>query len=156
MTRVLLAMGLAIAVAAGVQTYRLKSLQTTVAQEHAALAQAKADAEARARDAEQLMADSARKAADVYAKNLARVRVDADGARTALAGLLNATGATGDAAKDSAAARSADDATRARVVVAECARTSQALAANLDEAEGRIAALQNYVNAVLLQGQTLK
>lgn len=155
MSRILLAMGLALAVAAGVQTYRLQALKADVAQEHAALAQAKADAESRAREAEQLMADSARKAADAYSKNVARVRADADSARTALAGLLNTTGATGDAAKDSAAARSADDATRARVVVAECGRTAATLAENLDATEGRLAALQNYVTAVLL-GQTSK
>jgi len=156
MSRILLAMGLALAVAAGVQTYRLQALKADVAQEHAALAQAKADAESRAREAEQLMADSARKAADVYARQVAKVRADADSARSALASLLDATGATGDAAQDSAASRSADDATRARVVVASCARTAQSLAENLDAAEGRLAALQNYVTAVLLQSQTLK
>ena len=142
---------LAVGIGAGVQTYRLQSLQTEVAEEHAALAQAKADAESRAREAEQLMADSARKAADAYSKNVASLRVDADGARSALAGLLNATGATGDAAQDSAATRSADDATRARAVVASCSATVQTLAANLDETEGRLAALQNYVSAVLKQ-----
>lgn len=153
MTRVLLAMGLALAVAAGVQTYRLQALKADVAQEHAALAQAKADAESRAREAEQRMADSARKAADVYSQHVARIRADADGARSALAGLLDAAGSTGDAAQDSAAAAGADDAARARFVAGQCAASLRQVAEAADSAEGRLAALQNYVNAVLLQGQ---
>lgn len=155
-TSILAALLLAAGIGAGVQTWRLQSLQTTVAEEHAALEKARADAESRARDAEQLMADSARKAADAYSRQVSKVRADADGARAALAGLLNATGSSGDAAQDSAATRSADDATRARAVVASCAGTVQTLAANLDETEGRLAALQNYVSAVLSQGAALK
>lgn len=140
---------LAVGIGAGVQTWRLQSLQTDVAQEHASLEKARADAESRAREAESIMAESARKAADAYSKNVARVRADADGARTALAGLLNAAGATGDAAKDSAAAAGTDDATRARLVAGQCAAALRQVAEAADSAEGRLAALQAYVQAVL-------
>ena len=155
-TSILAALLLAAGIGAGVQTWRLHSLQTTVAEEHAALEKSRADAESRARDAEQLLADSARKAADAYSRQVSKVRADADGARAALAGLLNATGSSGDAAQDSAATRSADDATRARLVAGQCASALSQVAEAADTAEGRLAALQNYVTAVLLQGAALK
>jgi DNA anti-recombination protein RmuC len=140
---------LAAAALAGLQTWRLHSLQTERAEEKAQLEADRADAEARARQTEQLMADGARKAADNYAKQINRVRTDADASRTELERLRDTIGVPSrDAAQDAAAAAGADDATRARIVVGQCAATLQAMAATADQCEARLSGLQDWARAV--------
>lgn len=146
--RVLAIVALAFAMATGVQTWRLDRLERHVAEDRAAVAEQVAAAERRAREAEQLMADGARKAAQTYATQIARVRVDAVGARSELDRLRNAIGATGDAAQDAATAARGDDAARARLVVGQCAATLQALAATADTCESRLSGLQEWAKAV--------
>ena len=78
----LIALGLCLALACGIQTFRIGALKEEAAEQAAALANATAAAEKEARAREQQMADNARRAADEYAKNAARIRASADGART--------------------------------------------------------------------------
>ncbi len=139
---------LAAIVALGVQTWRITSLKADAAERERGIAEQLAVAEKRAREAEQLMAEGARKAAESYAKQIARVRTDADSARGELERLRDALGAPGDAAQDADAAARADDATRARVVVGQCAGTLQTLAAVADQCEARLSALQDWAKAV--------
>jgi hypothetical protein len=140
---------LAAAALAGVQTWRLHNLQTERAEERAELHAERADAEARARQAEQLMADGARKAADQYAKQITRVRIDADASRSELERLRDTIGVPArDAVQDAAAAAGADDATRARIVVGQCSASLQAMAATADQCEARLSGLQDWAKAV--------
>lgn len=139
---------LAAIVALGVQTWRITSLKADAAERERGIAEQLAVAEKRAREAEQLMAEGARKAAESYAKQIARVRTDADSARGELERLRDALGTPGDAAQDAAAAARADDATRARTVVGQCAGTLQTLAAVADQCEARLSALQDWAKAV--------
>ena len=146
--RIVAAAFLALLVFAGVQTFRLSALKLEVATEKAAIAAEVAAAQARAREAEQLMADGARKAADSYAKQIARVRTDADGARTELDRLRDVITAPRTAAESAAAAAGTDDASRARLVVGQCAAAIQAMAATADQCEARLTGLQDWAKAV--------
>ena len=139
---------LVLALFAGVQTFRLSAWKQEAAQQKATIAADVAAAERRAREAEQLMADGARKAADTYAKQIHKARTDADGARTELERLRDTLGTPRDAAQDAAAAAGADDATRARIVVGRCAATLQAMAATADACEARLSGLQDWIKAV--------
>ena len=149
----MIARGLALAalfmtLAVGVQTFRLSALQQRVAADKLAVAQQIAVAESRAREAEQLMAQGARKAAETYAKQIAKVRSDATGARNELDRLRDALGTPRDAAQDAVAAAGADDAGRARIVVGRCSATLQTMAAAFDVCEARLTGLQEWASAV--------
>jgi hypothetical protein len=139
---------LASIVALGVQTYRIADIKQEIAEDKATAATELAAAERRAREAEQLMADGARKAADQYAKQIARVRTDADGARTELERVRNLAPTSGDAAKDAAAAIGSDDATRARVVVGYLADFAAKASAAADTCEAKLTGLQDWAKAV--------
>ena len=139
---------LVLALFAGVQTFRLSACKQEAAQQKATIAADVAAAERRAREAEQLMADGARKAADTYAKQIQKARTDADGARTELERLRDALAAAGPTPQDPTAAAGADDAARARFVVGQCVGVVQALGANLDRAEAQLTALQAWAKAL--------
>lgn len=141
---------LAAAALAGVQTWRLHSMQTERAEERAQLQAERADAEARARQAEQLMAEGARKAAQTYAQHIDKARAAAGSARTELDRLRHSLGTPPerDAAQDAAATAGTDDATRARLVVGRCAATVQRLAEAADTCESRLTGLQEWARAV--------
>jgi tellurite resistance protein len=142
------AVALAFALLAGVQTWRIKGLQLAHAEQQAQLEKDRSEAIEKARAAEQLMADGARKAAGIYAQQINKVRTDADGARGELERLRDALGTPSDAAQDAAAAAGADDASRARIVVGRCAATLQAMAAAADTCESRLTGLQEWAKAV--------
>ena len=146
--RSLAVVALAAAGVAGVQTWRIKSLQTDVAERQAEAAAEVAAAERRAREAEQLMADGARKAADRYAQQINKARTDARGALSELDRLRDVITAPRTAAEGAAAAAGTDDASRARIVVGQCAATLQALAATADQCEARLIGLQDWAKAV--------
>ncbi len=145
---VLIAACLALALACGVQTFRIGALKEEAATQKAALATAQAQAEHEAREREQQMADGARKAADDYSKNVARVRAGADGARTELDRLRDAI-ASSPAGAASAPACGSDDASRARTVVGQCAATLQTLAGTADQCEARLTGLQDYIRGIM-------
>jgi hypothetical protein len=139
---------LVLLVALGVQSFRIGVLKQQIAADKAAVAEQIAAAERRAREAEQLMAEGARKAAATYAQHINRARSDADGARGELDRLRDTLGTPRDAAQDAAAAAGADDAGRARIVVGACARSLQAVAAAADACEAKLTGLQEWARVV--------
>jgi len=146
--QILIGLSLCLFVALGVQTFRVGALKQEAAEQKAALATATAAAEKEARTRELEMADSARKAAGIYAQQINKVRGDADGARSELARLRDALGTPRDAAQDAAAAVGADDASRARAVVGRCAAVVQRMAEVADTCESRLTGLQDWAKAV--------
>lgn len=146
--QIVIGLSLCLFVALGIQTFRIGALKEEAAQQAAALAIATAAAEKEARTREAEMADAARKAADVYAKNAARIRASADGARSELDGLRNALAAAGPAPESPASAAGTDDATRARFVVGQLANAAAQVSAAADACEVRLSGLQEWARAV--------
>ncbi len=148
-TRALCAALLASAVAVGVQTWRLDMAEDALFEHREAAAVALAAAEQRARAVEQEWAANTRKAAQTYATQKARVRADADGARSELDRLRDALASGGlHAAEGAASAARADDAARLVGVVNECASALREVAANADDTAARLIALQRYVAGI--------
>jgi hypothetical protein len=145
----LIAICVCLILAFGVQTFRIGALKEEAAQQKAALATAQATAEKEAREREQAMADSARKASDAYQANVNRVRASADGARTELERLRDAIAAAGPAPANPASAAGTDDATRARFVVGQLANAAAQVSAAADACESRLSALQDYVKGII-------
>ena len=145
----LIAICVCLILAFGVQTFRIGALKEEAAAQAAALATATAAAEKEARTREQQMADNARRAADEYAKNVAKIRASADGARSDLERLRDATGSPRDAAQDPAAAAGADDAARARLLLGSCGKALTELAEIADAAETKLGALQDWARAIV-------
>ena len=148
----LIAICVCLILAFGVQTFRIGALKEEAAEKAAALATATAAAEKESRTREQQMADNARRAADEYAKNAARIRASADGARTELDSLRNTLAAAGAVPADPTAASRADEAARARYVLGQCFATVQALAATSDDIETRLSGLQDWARAITSGG----
>mgnify|MGYP003443195133 FL=1 len=145
----LLAICVCLILAFGVQTFRIGAMKEEAAAEKAAIAAATATAEREARTRETEMADNARRAADVYAKNVAKIRASADGARSELDGLRNTIAAAGPAPESPASAAGTDDATRARYVLGRVSEFAAQVSAAADACEVRLGALQEYVRGVL-------
>lgn len=145
----LIAICVCLILAFGVQTFRIGALKEEAAAQAAALATATAAAEKEARTREQQMADNARRAADEYAKNVAKIRASADGARSELDGLRNTIAAAGPAPESPASAAGTDDATRARYVLGRVSEFAAQVSAAADACEVRLGALQEYVRGVL-------
>ncbi len=144
----LIALGLCLALACGIQTFRIGALKEEIAAKEAAIAAATATAEREARTREQQMADAARKASDAYQANVSRVRASADGARTELERLRDAIASAGPAPANPASAAGADDAARARYVVGQLANAAAQVSAAADACENRLSALQDYVRSI--------
>ncbi len=150
-TRALCAALLASAVAVGVQTWRLDAAQDALSEHREAAAVALAAAEQRARAVEQEWAANTRKAAQTYATQKARVRADADGARSELDRLRDTLASVPNAAEGAASAARADAAARLVGVVGECAAALATVAASADRTAEQLRALQAYA-AGLQQG----
>lgn len=137
--------------AAGVQTWRLDMVQDEMTAQALLASREIAAAEKAARAAEELMADSARKAAQTYALNVNRVRADAAGARTELDRLRDtlAAAAPSEAASSALAAARVDVANRLAGVVNECSAALSAVAEAADRAEARVVGWQEWAKAVL-------
>lgn len=120
----------------------------------AVIAAKTAQAEQAARDQEFEFAESARKAANVYARNVARHQAAAAGARAELDGLRDAIDSSPAGAACSAAgtARGPDVAGVFRELFGACAATLQSLAGEADRIEGKLTALQEHVRATQPKG----
>jgi hypothetical protein len=136
----------ALLIAFGVQTWRVDMAQEALEEHERIAARELMDAERRARAQEQEWADNARKAAQTYATQTARIRADAGGARDELERLRD-TLSSGDihAAEGAASAARADDLARTRIVAEQCANALVQVARAADDAEARLIALQRYV-----------
>lgn len=132
----------------GIQTWRLHSAVNELAEQKAAIATARADAEKEAREREQQMAEGARKASDAYSRNAQKLRGDADGARSELERLRDSLAAS-QTPVDTIAASRADDATRARFVVGKLAEAAATATAAADQCEAKLAGLQEWARAVV-------
>jgi cell division septum initiation protein DivIVA len=145
----LIALGLFLALACGIQTFRIGVLKEEAAEQRAALATATAAAEKEARTREAEMADAVRKASDVYAKNLARAQAGAAGALSELDSLRNALNATSPAAPASAASGSTHGTGGPeRELLGACAATLQGMAAQADRLESKVIGLQDYIRSI--------
>ena len=145
-TRALAAAALASIVAFGVQTWRLDMAHEDLEAHQLQAAQALAAAERQAREQEQLWAENARKAAQTYAQQTARVRADAGAARSALDRLRDTVNSGSPyAAEGAASAARADVAKRLAAVVNECSAALYTVAADADATAAKLAALQAYV-----------
>ena len=147
--QIVIGLSLCLFVALGIQTFRIGARDEQIALMKADAAEAVAKQERENREREQQMAENARKAANDYAKNAARIRASADGARTELDGLRNALAAAGPAPDSPASAAGTDDATRARFVVGQLANAAATVSAAADACEVRLAGLQEYVRGIL-------
>ena len=129
-----------------VQGWRFDAQLERDRREHAQAVE-RAQAQARATEAE--WASNARRAADAYANNAARVRADADRARGELGRLRDALSAasTGAPASAACAAGGADGTANAGVVVGECAAALREVAQAADACEQRLSGLQDWVRA---------
>jgi hypothetical protein len=136
----------ALLIAFGVQTWRVDMAQDALEEHERIAADELMDAERRARAQEQEWAENARKAAQTYATQSARVRADAASARSELDRLRDTlSGSVPDAAEGAASAARADVASRLVIVVNECAAALSAVAATADRQAEQLAALQRYV-----------
>jgi hypothetical protein len=136
----------ALLVAFGVQTWRVDMAQEALEEHERIAAEQLLAAEQRARKQEQEWATNARKAAEIYATQSARVRADAASARSELDRLRDTlSSSVPDAAEGAASAARADVASRLVIVVNECAAALSAVAATADRQAEQLAALQRYV-----------
>ncbi len=150
MLRVLGAALAAAVFALGVQTWRLDSAQDALHEQERMAAAELIAAEQRNRAIEQEYAANARKAGQIYAAQSARVRADADGARSELERLrLAVDSGYPNAAEGAASAARADAAARLARVVNECSAALSTVAAASDRTAAQLAGLQAYVAGLI-------
>lgn len=146
------ALGVALVVsvgAFGVQTWRLGSAQEALHEQERMAAAELIKAEQQARKLEQEFAANARKAGQIYATQQAKIRADADGARSELERLRLAVDSGGVyAAEGAASAARADVTARLAGVVNECAAALQTMASTADRTAAQLTALQAYVTGI--------
>lgn len=123
--------------------------QSERAKAAAVIATKTAEAEKAEREREFQFAEATRKAADAYAKNVARQQAAAAGARADLDSLRDAiASAPGPACPASSAARGPDADGAFRELFGSCAANLQALAQEADRLEAKLTGLQDYVRSV--------
>jgi hypothetical protein len=105
------------------------------------------EASEKARKREQELSHQVNAARGKYAEQLKNIRTVADAAGVGMRELQAALAGPAAAASASATAR-ADDAARARVVVGECAKVVQGMAALLDERNQQLIGLQEYIRTI--------
>jgi len=105
------------------------------------------EASEQARKREQELSHQVNAAKGKYAEQLKNIRTVANAAGVGMRELQAALAGPAAAASASATAR-ADDAARARVVVSECAKVVQGMAALLDERNQQLIGLQEYIRTI--------
>ena len=105
------------------------------------------EASEQARKREQELSHQVNAARGKYAEQLKNIRTVADAAGVGMRELQAALAGPASAASASATAR-ADDAARARVVVGECAKVVQGMAALLDARNQQLIGLQEYIRTI--------
>lgn len=150
MTRVLALLLVLAVTGTGVQTWRLHSTQTTLAQERADRAAADAKQAADRAAYEAALNAGVRKATDAYLSRAAEARRTAAGLDAAYSGVLDAIAQAGGTADDPAAACRAD-AERVRVLtglLAEGAGLASEGGSRVEGLAAKLAGLQDHARAV--------
>lgn len=145
-----LAIGLALALAAtGVQTWRLHSLQTEVAQERQRRAEEDLERERQRAAYDQALNEGVRKATDAWIRKTRAARAAADGLDGAYRGVLDAINAAGGTADDPAAACRAAGERVAKLerLLGEGAGLAAEGARRVDALDAKLSGLQEHTRA---------